>query len=84
MDSFFTKSGSSPGKTQADFTLFSDVPHASVYLLTAHTDAAEKFVAQFLPDDAMRLGAAIAIDHRCLHPILAKIDAEGLRVEVLR
>jgi hypothetical protein len=85
MDTFFTKSGSSPGtKPQADFSLFYDSPFPTVYLLTPLSSAARAFLDQHISDNATYLGPSLAVEHRFLHPLLAGIDEAGLRVEVLR
>lgn len=80
IDAYCT-SGSSP---QADFTLFSDVPHATIYLLTPLSEAAHAFLDQHIPEDATYLGPSLAVEHRFLHPLLAGIDAAGLTIKVCR
>jgi hypothetical protein len=48
-DTFFTKSGSSPGnrkRTRPDFFLFSDVPNPTIYLLTPFSKSACAWIAR--------------------------------------
>ena len=63
----------------ADFTLSGG---GTVYILTPLTEAARQWVAEHIPDDAMRWGAdGVAIEHRYVDAIVTGIIADGLEVE---
>jgi hypothetical protein len=80
-DTFFTKSGSSPGKSrEPDFGIFSDVPHPTVYLLTPYSKAACAWVAEHIPDDALWFGSSIVIEHRYAAALLGQIERDGMTV----
>lgn len=87
MDTFFGSSGSSPGsskRTRPDFSLFSDVPNPTVYLLTPYSKAACVWVAEHIPDDAMWFGSSIVVENRYCAALIAQIERDGLRVAVTR
>jgi hypothetical protein len=50
----------------------------TVFLLVPKTDDARRWVREHLPDDVMRLGAGVAIEHRYIEDILEGIQADGL------
>ncbi len=52
--------------------------HGTLYMLLPKTQAAKDWAAEHLPDDALTLGRAIAIEHRYLNPILDGINDAGL------
>jgi hypothetical protein len=54
----------------------------SIYLLRPLTDAARAWVDDHIPDTAMWLGRAVAIEHRYLWPIVEGIDEAGLTLEI--
>jgi hypothetical protein len=62
----------------ADFD-FND--QGSICLLTPLTEEAQNWVADFLPDDAMRWGPAIVIEHRYAGPVLKGIQNDGLVIQ---
>ena len=79
-DTFFSMSGSSPGKPRPDFSIFSDVPHATVLLLTPYSKPAYAWIAEHIPDDAMWFGSSLVIEHRYVAALLAQIERDGLVV----
>ena len=69
------QSGSSP---TPDFSIEGEGPFCSVYLLRPLTPAAIDWIEQHIPDDAQRLGTAIAVEHRYIGAIAEGIVADGL------
>jgi predicted thioesterase len=67
-------------KTPADFLVTGEGPFTTVYLLHPLTDAAREWVAEHLPEDAMRLGNAIAVEHRYIGDIVDGARNDGLSV----
>lgn len=63
-----------------DFTLYTDGPWPSVYLLIPHTAAARAWCDEHLPLNAPMLGSGIAIEHRYVDDIVLGIEAEPLTV----
>jgi len=61
----------------ADFTLTN---HGSIYLLTPHTDAAEAWIGEHIPEDAQTLGPSVAIEWRYVSDIADGIEADGLSI----
>lgn len=61
----------------ADF-LFVD--HGTVGVLTPLSDAGRDWADENLPEDALTFGRGIAIDHRCVAPILEGIVNDGLEI----
>lgn len=53
----------------------------TLYMLLPKSEAARKWVREHLPDDALTLGRAIAIEHRYISAILDGIGDAGLVVE---
>lgn len=53
----------------------------SICLLTPLTEDAKNWVTDFLPDDAMRWGAAVVIEPRYVGPILESIENDGLAIQ---
>ena len=76
-DTFFTKSGSSPGSTSPDFIVEN---HFTLFLLFAHSESAKSWVTEFLPPDHLTFGQAVVIDARCFWPILEALQMEGYAV----
>jgi len=78
----FATSGTSPTskRTRPDFHLFSDVPHATVYLLTPYSKSACQWVSEHIPDDATWFGSSIVVEHRFAAALLAQIERDGLVV----
>ena len=52
----------------------------SVYLLHAYSDAGREWIAEHIPDDAMTLGSAIAVEWRFVDDIANGAMADGLLV----
>ena len=55
--------------------------HGSIFLLRPLTEAADDWVGQHIPDDAMWFGLAVAVEHRFIAPIIEGIASDGLVVE---
>lgn len=55
----------------------------SVFLLQPETPAAHAWVEEHIPEDALRLGNGIAVEHRYICDIVDGIQAEGLTLERL-
>ena len=66
--------------TIADFLVTGEGPLTTVYLLRPLTDAAREWVAEHLPEDAQRLGNAIAVEHRYIRDIVDGARNDGLAV----
>jgi hypothetical protein len=79
-------SGTSPTDSNCttDFHLFSDSPHASIYLLTPYSKPACAWIAEHISDNAMWFGSSLVIEYRYALALLAQIEREGLRVAVSR
>jgi hypothetical protein len=71
------QSGSSP---TPDFSIEGEGRFCSVYLLRPLTPAAFDWIEEHIPEDAQRLGNAVAIEHRYIGAIASQILAEGLRI----
>jgi hypothetical protein len=77
-DTFFTKSGSSPGAAQSpDFIVEN---HFTLFLLFARSESAKLWVEEFLPPDRLTFGQAVVIEARCFWPILEALQVEGFLV----
>lgn len=61
-----------------DFTVQN---HGSIFLLTPHTDAAEEWIAEHLPEDRMSAGPSVVVEHRYIEDIVAGIQSDGLTVD---
>jgi hypothetical protein len=64
----------------ADFSIEGEGRFCSVYLLRPLTPAAFDWVEEHIPEDAQRLGTAIAVEHRYIGAIAEGIVADGLVV----
>ena len=80
MRNAYETSGSSPGRTQADFFVSSDSVVPSVYLLTPCSKLAHLWVGEHLPEDALWFGGGIVVEHRFIDAVLAGIECAGLQV----
>jgi hypothetical protein len=78
-DTFFTKSGSSPGKgiSEPDFVC---EYHISLFLLRPLSPAAFDWVAENLPLNRLTWGTATVIEPRHVWPIILGIQDSGLSV----
>jgi hypothetical protein len=66
---------------EADFTVFSDSPHPSVYLLTPHTAAARAWPDENVQAESYQfIGTSLAVEHRYIAQIVAGIRADGMEV----
>ena len=72
----FVASGSSP--TESDFVVEN---HGTIFLLQPLTPAANSWIEENLPEDAQRLGAAVAVEHRFITDIVRGAIADGLEVQ---
>jgi len=66
--------------TQADFSIEGEGHFCTVYLLRPLTPAAFEWVEEHIPEDAPRLGNAVAVEHRYITDIVAGIQGDGLAV----
>jgi len=64
-----------------DFSIEGEGRFCTVYLLRPLTPAAFEWVEQYLPQDAQRLGNAVAVEHRYIAEIVAGIQNDGLAVQ---
>src|SRR5882762_8416537 len=64
--------------TSPDFSIEGEGCFCTVYLLRPLTPAAFEWIEQHIPEDAQRLGNAIAVEHRYIGPIAEGILADGL------
>lgn len=53
----------------------------SIAILTPMTEAAEDWVAEHLPEDAMRFGPGVVIEHRYVADIVDGLVADGLSIK---
>jgi len=65
-------------KTTPDFSIEGEGRFCTVYLLRPLTPAAFDWIEEHIPEDAQRLGTAIAVEHRYIGPIAEGILADGL------
>lgn len=79
-DTFFTKSGSSPGEVIQDLPDFLVENHFSLFLLFPRSDAAEIWCEEHLPDDRMTFGGGVVVEARYIWAILEGIQNDGLAV----
>ncbi len=63
-----------------DFTVYTDGPFPTVYLLRPLSEAAKEWARDHLPLDAQMLGDAIAVEHRYIGAIVEGIQKDGLTV----
>ena len=52
----------------------------SIFLLRPMTDAGREWVAEHIPEDAMRFGQSIIVEHRYIADIVEGARADGLDV----
>ena len=76
-DSFVT-SGNSPTRTEhPDFSVEN---HFTVFLLRPLTPAAESWIDEQIPEDALNFGNAVVVEHRYISEIVEGIRNDGLAV----
>jgi hypothetical protein len=61
-----------------DFSIEGEGRFCTVYLLRPLTPAAFNWIEEHIPEDAQRLGDAIAVGHRYIGPIAEAIIAENM------
>ncbi len=66
--------------TTPDFSIEGEGRFCSIYLLRPLTSAAFEWIDEHIPEDAQRLGNAIAVEHRYIGAIAAGIISDGLVV----
>jgi len=64
--------------TIADFLVTGEGSGTTVYLLHPLTESAYEWVAEHIPEDARRLGNAIAVEHRFIRDIVDGARSDGL------
>lgn len=52
----------------------------TIFLLTPLSSAANEWVSEHLPEDAMWFGSSVVVEHRYIAPIVAGIQSDGLEV----
>jgi hypothetical protein len=66
---------------EVDFTVFSDGPYPSIYLLTPHTPAARAWLGENVQAESCQLiGISLAVEHRYIAEIVEGIRAAGMDV----
>jgi hypothetical protein len=66
---------------EVDFTVFSDDPYPSIYLLTPHTSAAHAWLAENVQAESYQfIGTSLAVEHRYIAEIVEGIRAAGMAV----
>jgi hypothetical protein len=69
-------------KTESpDFSVEGEGRFCTVYLLRPLTPAAFDWIEEHIPEDAQRLGNAVAVERRFLADIVAGIQSDGLAVQ---
>ena len=53
----------------------------SIFLLHWQSEAGRDWIGEHIPEDAMRLGSAVAVEHRYIADIVIGAQADGLVVE---
>jgi hypothetical protein len=56
--------------------------HGSLYLVHGQSDAGKEWMNEHLPEDAQRMGDAVAVEHRYMENIVYGMRGDGLLVEV--
>jgi hypothetical protein len=64
-----------------DFYVQGEGRFCTVYLLRPLTPAAIEWVEEHIPEDAQRLGSAVAVMHRFIADIVEGIQNDGLAVQ---
>ena len=64
-----------------DFIIEGDGRFCTVYLLRPLTPSAFEWIKEHIPQDAQRLGNAVAVEHGYIADILAGIQGDGLEVK---
>jgi hypothetical protein len=52
----------------------------TIFLLQPLTDAAQEWIDEHIPEDAMYLRSAVVVEHRFICDIIAGVTSVGLRV----
>jgi hypothetical protein len=52
--------------------------HGTIFLLCPITPKAEAWISEHIPEDAQRMGTAVAVEHRYIEDIAAGILEDGL------
>jgi hypothetical protein len=78
-DTFFTRSGSSPGKGTSEPDFVCEY-HTSLFLLRPLSPAAFDWIADNLPLNRLTWGTATVIEPRYVWPIILGIQDSGLSV----
>ena len=64
-------------RRQADFSVQNE---GTIFLLIPHTDSANAWIEEHIPEDAQRFGGGIVVEHRYIQDIVEGIQADGLAV----
>ncbi len=60
--------------------VFEGGTHDTVFLLHACSRKGERWIGQYIPDDATRWAGRIVVEHRFVGPIVGGVVRDGLRV----
>ena len=64
-----------------DFTVLSNGPHPSIYLLTPHTPVARAWLGENVQAESDQfIGTSLAVEHRYIADIVEGIRAAGMEV----
>ena len=64
---------------EIDFTVFSNGPHPSIYLLTPHTSTAQAWLGENVQAESYQfIGPSLAVEHRYIAEIDQGIRAAGM------
>jgi hypothetical protein len=66
--------------TQPDFYIEGEGRFSTVFLLRPLTPAAFDWIEEHIPEDAQRLGNAVAVEHRYITEIVHGAIGDGLEV----
>jgi hypothetical protein len=65
------------GSVKTDVTVEN---HGSIFLFRPHTDSGREWIEQHIPEDALTLGDAVAVEHRYALDIAKGMQGDGLVV----
>jgi hypothetical protein len=66
---------------EVDFTVFTDAPYASIYLLTPHTPVARAWLGENVQAGSNHfISSSLAVEHRYIAEIVEGIRAAGMDV----
>lgn len=75
---WFVASGNSPTRTEEPH--FAVENHFTIFLLRPLTPAAESWIDEHIPEDALNFGNAVVVEHRYIVDVVQGIQNDGLLV----